>query len=209
VPCHRDFDFFGVGDLYIAERRADPTRCRVQFWFRADETGDKRLMNMHSRTMLTGCHFCGPASTVEERCICDSAHARAFLSNAPIVPGHTLIVPSRCVGTLDELYRDELEAMLELRARLKGLLKSVLDAEGFNFAWNEGFVAGQTVPHLHLHMVPRRKGDTGVLGYDPRERFYRPGSRACIDLDELSALAHRLRSFPEPSAAITESCLAR
>ena len=152
-------------------------------------------MNMHARTMLAGCHFCGPASTVEERCVRENLYARAFLSNSPIVPGHTLIVPKRCVGTLDELQGIELDAMLDLRLQLKKLLKSLLHAEGFNYAWNEGCVAGQTVPHLHLHIVPRREGDAGVLGYDPREKFYRPGPRACEDLDELAALAGRLRSF--------------
>ena len=148
---------------------------------------------------LSKCHFCDEGSTVAPRCICENHGARAFLSNAPIVPGHTLIVPSRCVSTIDELERHEIEAMLDLRGRLKPVLELVLQAEGFNYAWNEGCVAGQTVPHLHLHMVPRRTGDTGVLGYDPRKMFYRPGPRECISLDELSDLAFRIRNVVVPA----------
>jgi histidine triad (HIT) family protein len=83
--------------------------------------------------------------------------------------------------------------MFELRGNLKPVLENVLGAEGFNYAWNEGPVAGQTVPHLHLHMVPRRTGDTGVTGYDPRSALYRPGPRNSLAADELSALANRIR----------------
>jgi len=51
-------------------------------------------------------------------------------------------------------------------------------AEGFNYAWNEELVAGQTVPHLHLHMLPRKKGDSGIVDYEPRKFLYRPGERS-------------------------------
>jgi diadenosine tetraphosphate (Ap4A) HIT family hydrolase len=139
------------------------------------------------------CSFCRQGSTVGLRALWQNEDAYAFLSNAPIVPGHTLIVPSRCVRSVDELESHELKAIFELRGALKPVLESVLKAEGFNYAWNEGSVAGQTVPHLHLHMVPRKTGDAGVLGYDPRQMFYRPGPRDSLPADELAGLAVRIR----------------
>jgi diadenosine tetraphosphate (Ap4A) HIT family hydrolase len=56
-------------------------------------------------------------------------------------------------------------------------LRTVYGTEGFNCAWNQGKLAGQAVPHFHLHIVPRKKGDTGLLGYDPRSMLYRTGDR--------------------------------
>ena len=67
--------------------------------------------------------------------------------------------------------------------------------EGFNFAWNEGSVAGQTVPHFHLHIVPRKKRDAGITEYEPRVFLYRPGSRADSQHEELVSFAKELRGF--------------
>lgn len=70
-----------------------------------------------------------------------------------------------------------------------------MNAEGFNFAWNMGEEAGQSVPHFHLHVVPRKPGDTGILEYEPRKFLYRPGSRAVSPEEELQALARLVRNF--------------
>ena len=61
---------------------------------------------------------------------------------------------------------------------LKSAMIKAFAAEGFNYAWNEELVAGQTVPHLHLHMLPRKKGDSGIVDYEPRKFLYRPGERS-------------------------------
>jgi diadenosine tetraphosphate (Ap4A) HIT family hydrolase len=94
---------------------------------------------------------------------------------------------------MDDLTQTEIEGIFDLRICVKPVLEEFFDADGFNYAWNEGQVAGQTVPHLHLHMLPRRKGDTGVLGYDPRQFFYRPGPRDCSSITDLSFLAIKIR----------------
>ena len=70
----------------------------------------------------------------------------------------------------------------------KALIKT-FDADSFNFAWNEGSNAGQTVPHFHLHVLPRKKGDTGILEYEPRQFLYRTGSRAITPDEELKQVA--------------------
>src|SRR5262245_33515424 len=115
-------------------------------------------MKHHGHHPSAECHFCRVENTVGVRNLCSNAYAFAFLTNSPIVPGHTLIVPVRCVVSADELEMHELQAMFDIRSRLKPVLGNLFEAEGFNYAWNEGLVAGQTVPHLHLHMVPRRDG---------------------------------------------------
>jgi diadenosine tetraphosphate (Ap4A) HIT family hydrolase len=111
-----------------------------------------------------------------------------------VVPGHTLVVPRRCVACFDDLLPSEVTGILSIRAAVKIALRTAFDAEGFNYAWNEGVVAGQTVPHFHLHILPRRDGDTGVLGYDPRQYFYRPGPREDSKIEDLERTAVMIRA---------------
>ena len=99
----------------------------------------------------------------------DNGLAFAFLTYTPVLPGHTLVVPRRHVTTFDELTSEERTAIEELRRAMHQALKRTYGAEGFNYAWNEGVVAGQEVPHLHLHVVPRTTGDSDR---DPKARFY-------------------------------------
>jgi bis(5'-adenosyl)-triphosphatase len=137
------------------------------------------------------CVYCtNPA--IKERTIISNEFAWSFPTNIPIVPGHVLICPVRCVAKLEELTDNELSAILELRMRLKQALVDLFGATGFNYAWNEGELAGQSVPHFHLHMLPRKKGDTGITQYDPRQFLYRPGSREASPETELLAVAKQI-----------------
>jgi diadenosine tetraphosphate (Ap4A) HIT family hydrolase len=144
------------------------------------------------------CQFCAKHSTKHLRRIARNGLAQAFLTNAPVVPGHTLIIPNRCIACIDDLNPDEVSAIFALLAILKPAFRDTLDAEGFNYAWNEGAVAGQTVPHLHLHVLPRRSGDIGVLGYDPRQFFYRTGSRDPSPIEDLTIVARSIRRRIQP-----------
>lgn len=131
---------------------------------------------------------------IKERIITKNNLAFSFLTHMPIVPGHALICPIRCVATCEELTHDEWKEILELQHLLCKALKKAFNAEGFNFAWNMGENAGQTVPHFHLHVVPRKLGDTGILQYEPRVFLYRPGSRAVSHLEELQQTAELIRN---------------
>ena len=130
---------------------------------------------------------------IQERLVAQNDLAFSFLTLLPIVPGHLLICPIRLVETFEELGFDEWQAMLELQKCVCQSLKKLFRAEGFNFAWNQGKIAGQTVPHIHLHVVPRNAGDTGIIDYDPRVFLYRPGSRAVSPRDELKEVAQLIR----------------
>ena len=76
---------------------------------------------------------------------------------------------------------------------MKTVLKNLFDAEGFHHVWNEGAVAGQSIPHLHLHIVPRKNGDVGITEYEPRKFLYRPGSRESTPEDELRVVAEQIK----------------
>ncbi|MEK7620756.1 MAG: HIT domain-containing protein [Patescibacteria group bacterium] len=130
---------------------------------------------------------------IKERKITENDTAFAFLTNTPINPGHTLVSPKRVVATSDELTDKELLDIFKLVSQIKKVLKKAYGAEGFNCAWNEGKDYGQSVPHFHLHIVPRTPNDDGIDEYEPRKFLYRPGSRQESPEAELAAAAKDIR----------------
>lgn len=99
--------------------------------------------------------------------------------NFPVSPGHTLIIPKRHVGSFFDVTGDEREAMLALLDSAKLGLDAAFHPDGYNIGINDGEAAGQTVPHLHLHLIPRYAGDRedprgGVRWIFPHKAKYWP-----------------------------------
>ena len=94
----------------------------------------------------------------------ESEFAVAFLDGFPITQGHTLVIPKRHVASLFELSEEEQAAVWRLVAHVRAKLVIEIQPDGFNIGLNDGTAAGQTVMHAHVHIIPRRKGDTA----DPR-----------------------------------------
>lgn len=139
------------------------------------------------------CAFC-EIPEIKNRTIVENNLAWAFPTNIPIVPGHILVVPKRCVANYDEMSAKELQAVDDLVRKLKPALIKTFDAEGFNFAWNEGKMSGQSVPHFHLHILPRKAGDSGIYQYEPRQFLYRPGERETSPEEELTQVAESIKN---------------
>ena len=136
------------------------------------------------------CPYC-TLPEIQERKIIENDLAFAFLGNMPIVPGHTLVIPKRHVAKHENLTEEEMRAIEDLRVKMLSALAKTFGAKGFNFAWNDEKLAGQSVPHFHLHIVPRKEGDVGIYEYEPRKFLYRPGERKNspeIELKEISEL---------------------
>jgi diadenosine tetraphosphate (Ap4A) HIT family hydrolase len=138
------------------------------------------------------CVYCN-LSEIKAREIISSDLAWAFPTNIPITPGHTLVSPKRCVKTLAELTDPERLAILDLAEQVMQALRQVYGAEGFNCVWNQEKLAGQSVPHFHLHVIGRKEGDTGVLGYDPRSMLYRTGDREPTPEHELLLVRDKIK----------------
>ncbi len=130
---------------------------------------------------------------IKNRIIIENDLAYAFPTNMPIVPGHILIVPKRQVEAIEKMTEDEIMAVLDLAEELKPALMELFGVTGFNHAWNEGKDAGQSIPHFHLHLIPRKPKDTGIHQYDPRKFLYRPGSREISPEKELHEVAELIR----------------
>jgi histidine triad (HIT) family protein len=96
----------------------------------------------------------------------------AFLDHRPLFPGHVLLIPSRHVETLTDLAPADVGPFFETVRRLAGAVEQAMQAQGTFIAINNR--VSQSVPHLHVHIVPRRKGD-GLKGFFWPRHKYDPG----------------------------------
>lgn len=118
----------------------------------------------------SGCVFCKiarrqlPASVVYE-----TDDVIAFLDSHPLFPGHVLLCPREHCATLMDVPKNLGGALMDATQLLAGAVESAMSAEGTFIAVNNR--VSQTVPHLHIHVVPRRRGD-GLRGFFwPRNRY--------------------------------------
>ncbi len=138
------------------------------------------------------CPYC-TLPQIKERTIVENDLAFSFLTNIPITPGHSLVVPKRHIAKYEDLSEEEREAVEDLRQKLIAALKKTSGAQGFNFAWNDEKLAGQSIPHFHLHIVPRKEGDTGIYEYEPRKFLYRTGERPTSPEQELKEVSELIK----------------
>lgn len=110
---------------------------------------------------MNPCPFC---DIDPNRFIADSAVAIALRDSFPLTEGHTLVVPRRHVSSIFDLNTRDQAALWVLVGRVRETLLQQFAADGINIGVNDGFAAGQTVEHAHIHLIPRRKGDVE----DPR-----------------------------------------
>jgi histidine triad (HIT) family protein len=125
---------------------------------------------------VAGCLFCAIiAGDVDADVVVSTEHLVAFLDHRPVFKGHTLLVPRRHVVTLPELPAELRDPFLEAGQRLATAMLDGLGAQGSFMAVNN--TVSQSVPHLHLHVVPRTKGD-GLRGFFwPRTKYADDGER--------------------------------
>ena len=112
-------------------------------------------------TMTSTCPFC----TIDDsKIVMENDRAIAFYDQFPVTPGHALIVPKRHVASFFEVTKEEQAALFELVSEMRERLLAERAPDAFNIGINDGTLAGQTVMHLHIHLIPRYAGDTE----DPR-----------------------------------------
>ena len=120
------------------------------------------------------CPFC---TLDESRIISQDDLIIAFYDGFPVNPGHTLIIPRRHVANYFDLTDQEKTALWSMADYCKNIIDSRFSPDGYNIGINIGAAAGQSVPHVHLHLIPRFTGDTpnprgGVRGVIPSKQNY-------------------------------------
>jgi histidine triad (HIT) family protein len=141
--------------------------------------------------MAAGCVFCSiVAGETPADIVLDERELVGFLDARPVFKGHVLLVPRRHVVTLPDLPAELRDPFLEAAQRLARAVVDGLGAQGSFVAMNN--TVSQSVPHLHLHVVPRTKGD-GLRGFFwPRTKYAGTESSAYADRlrDALAAPTH-------------------
>ncbi|MDH3359117.1 MAG: HIT domain-containing protein [Desulfobacteraceae bacterium] len=111
-----------------------------------------------------GCIFCRALSDQDNLTLYKGKVTMVVMNKYPYINGHLLVAPTRHLSLLEQLSKNEMGDLLETVEKSVGILKKVMNPDGFNVGLNLGKVAGAGVEeHLHFHIVPRWFGDTNAL----------------------------------------------
>lgn len=120
------------------------------------------------------CPFCNPE---KNEVTLENEYVYARYDKYPVSPGHLLIIPKRHIRSVFEADSQEIENLYDLVCKAKEFLDGKYAPDGYNIGINDGNAAGQTIMHLHIHVIPRYFGDMynpkgGVRGVIPDKQKY-------------------------------------
>lgn len=148
------------------------------------------------------CPFCD--NFFKEAVFAESKNFVAAYNLAPVLPGHTLIVPKRHIESTLDLSDDHLSEMMIFSKKVTALLLKAFSADGFDWSVQDKEVAGQTISHMHLHIVPRIKGDLKNPGdwYPKISNNYKEildsDQRKKLNKEEMKLIVGKLKELSDP-----------
>jgi diadenosine tetraphosphate (Ap4A) HIT family hydrolase len=124
--------------------------------------------------MASNCPFCNIDAS---RTVAENPSAIALHDAFPVTAGHTLVVPRQHVTSIFDLAEADQTQLWELVSRVRSILTTRFSPDAFNIGINDGEAAGQTVPHAHVHIIPRYCGDVpdprgGIRWIIPEKAIY-------------------------------------
>lgn len=179
IAVRRDLQFEGFRTHKLHQKKT--YQCNVilnsKSFFRNEncEIYEYEHYNQIKRTENLDCPFCNPESA--RKLIVESATAYAIYDKFPVNDGHALIIPKRhCEDYFDLTFKEQAACIFMLN-KVKEIISTEFKPQGFNVGINVGEQAGQTVKHVHIHLIPRYKGDVdepkgGVRGVIPNKQKY-------------------------------------
>lgn len=127
------------------------------------------------------CIFCKIANgEIPSRTVYENEHFRVILDNGPATKGHALVLPKDHYADLFEIPAETAAEAMQTAKTVAELLREKLGADGLNVVQNNGEVAGQTVKHFHIHLIPRYHGDGQHI-------LWKPGNPSDQELDAVYA----------------------
>lgn len=166
IAVRRDLQFEGFRTHKIHQKKTYQCNVILNFksFFKNEncEIYEYQHINQLAKTENLDCPFCNPDS--ERELIVESATAYAIFDKFPVNRGHALIIPKRHCADYFELTFKEQAACVFMLNKVKELVSATFNPDGFNVGINVGEHGGQTINHVHIHLIPRYKGDVE----DPR-----------------------------------------
>ena len=127
------------------------------------------------------CIFCKIANgEIPSKTLFEDDDFRVILDLGPAAKGHALILPKDHYANLYELPEEMASKVMLLAKKMAMQMTDKLKCDGFNLVQNNGEVAGQTVFHFHMHLIPRYKNDNQTIGW-------KPGEPSQVELEEIRA----------------------
>jgi diadenosine tetraphosphate (Ap4A) HIT family hydrolase len=122
------------------------------------------------------CIFC-EINENKSRIILQNSYAFAISDQYPVSQGHTLIILKRHVSSIFEASSEEISAIFDLTNQVQKILSKQFKPDGYNLGFNDLKAAGQSIPHCHMHIIPRYQGDVknprgGIRGVIPGKQNY-------------------------------------
>lgn len=179
IAVRRDIEFEGYRTHKVHQKKT--YQCNVilnsKSFFKNDscEIYEYQHFNQLLRNQNQTCPFCNPESEIE--LIVESATAYAIYDKYPVNSGHALVIPKRHCSNYFDLTFKEQAACIFMLNKVKDIITAKYQPDGFNIGVNIGDKAGQTVDHVHIHLIPRYNGDVedprgGVRGVIPSNQKY-------------------------------------
>ena len=135
--------------------------------------------------MSDSCIFCRIArGEVPSHSVYEDESTLAFLDINPSAPGHTLIIPKAHVTRVEDLSEEDAEALFRALHTLVGGVQEAVEAPASSVGINNGPESGQEVPHVHIHIIPRTRGDRGGIMQGLVRTTGRPSGEAMLDIAE-------------------------
>jgi len=175
----RDIQYEGFRTHKIHQK---PTyQCNVKLGYQSIfenencEIYEYRHYNQIEKKGNPDCPFCNPDKEIE--LILESATAYAIYDKFPVNNGHTLIIPKKHISDYFLLTFKEQSACWFMLNRVKEIINDKFHPDGFNIGINVSEAAGQTISHVHIHLIPRYNGDVqdprgGIRGVIPEKKIY-------------------------------------
>lgn len=179
IAVRRDLQFEGFRTHKIHQKKTYQCNAVLnsKSFFRNEncEIYEYQHYNQIKKTENTDCPFCNPDS--ERELIVESATVYAIYDKFPVNNGHALIIPKKHCSDYFDLTFKEQSACIFMVNKVKEILEKQFKPDGFNVGININETAGQTVSHVHIHLIPRYKGDVenprgGVRGVIPDKQKY-------------------------------------
>lgn len=134
---------------------------------------------------MSDCIFCRiAAKEIPATVVYEDDDVLAFMDIGPIIKGHALVIPKQHHDPVTETPDDILAKLHIVAKRVAQAQMNALGADGVNIMQNNGAAAGQEVPHIHVHVIPRFEGDGHHWNWNPK---------TYDDFDEMAELAKKLR----------------